>query len=66
MEKKIYVAPKMKVRKFESENLLAASPDQKTPISDDPATGGGQAKSNNFSSEEDNAPIGTNNNIWGD
>lgn len=62
MEKKLYVAPNMKVRNIESEQILAAST-KDTGISDTPATGGGRAKSGIFSSEDGST---SNNNIWGD
>lgn len=48
MKKKIYVAPSIKVRKVEATSLLAASGTINTGISDEPATGGGRAKSGIF------------------
>lgn len=64
MEKKNYVAPNMKVREIESEQLMAALSGS---FSDDPAHGGGKAKSNDFPSEEENnIPTAVSNNIWSD
>lgn len=63
MEKKIYIAPVIKVRKFEIEEMLAGS--TITGISDTPATGGGRSKDNAFPDEEDEVPS-YNFNVWGD
>lgn len=67
MVKKIYIAPGIKVRKIESDELLAGSGGTiSTGISDTPATGGGRAKGSIFSIEEDDDASSNKSNIWGD
>lgn len=64
MEKKNYVAPIMKVRSINMENIMAAL---SMGFSDDPAHGGGMSKENNFPTEEkETAPINRNYNVWDD
>lgn len=52
MKKTIYLAPSIKVRSFETESLLQAGGSKGTPVSEEPATGGGYAKGGIFTSDD--------------